>query len=126
MQLRIQQFFILAVAFHRVPSATDQSALQLALSTNQITVSVPTVPNQPLLFADENTARQEDAIIAYSFDKYLDGGDDQWPVLLPMVKSAVRAMDTAQESFKRVKIISCPILCNRGSKRDDYLADRSI
>ena len=50
-----------------------------------------------MLFADENTARQEDAIIAYSFDKYLDGGDDQWPVLLPMVKSAVRAMDTAQE-----------------------------
>jgi PhoPQ-activated pathogenicity-related protein/acetyl esterase/lipase len=79
------------------PSSTNQAALQLALSTNQITVSVSTVPNQPLLFAGENTARQEDAIIAYSFDKYLDGGDDQWPVLLPMVKSAVRAMDTAQE-----------------------------
>ena len=80
-----------------LPGSTNPSALQLALSTNQITVSVPTVPNQPLLFAGENNARQEDAIIAYSFDKYLDGGDDQWPVLLPMVKSAVRAMDTAQE-----------------------------
>ncbi len=82
------------------PSSTNQAALQLALSTNQITVSVPTVPNQPLLFAGENVARQEDAIIAYSFDKYLDGGDDQWPVLLPMVKSAVRAMDTAEEFLR--------------------------
>ena len=100
------------------PSATDQSALQLALSTNQITVSVPTVPNQRLLFAGENTARQEDAIIAYSFDKYLDGGDDEWPVLLPMVKSAVRAMDTAQEFLQTTEnYVVSDFYVTGGSKR---------
>ncbi len=59
------------------------------------------VPNQPLRFAGESKNRTEDEIIAYSFDKYLqtyDSGtpDPYWPVLLPMVKSAVRAMDTVQ------------------------------
>jgi len=57
------------------------------------------IPNQPLLFADESNSRSEDAIIAYSFDKFLDKyetgtPDPEWPVLLPMVKAAVRAMDT--------------------------------
>ena len=30
------------------------------------------IPNQPLRFADETISRSEDAIIAYSYDKFLD------------------------------------------------------
>ncbi len=57
------------------------------------------IPNEPLRFSDETFNRSEDAIIAYSFDKFLDryaagAPDMEWPVLLPMVKAAVRAMDT--------------------------------
>lgn len=69
----------------------------VAQHTGQITVYLPTVPNQYLTFTDDGIARREDAIMAYSFNKYLNGGDDEWPVLLPMVKSAVRAMDMTQE-----------------------------
>ena len=72
-------------------------AEEIAMHTGQITIYLPTVPNQYLTFTDDGVARREDGIMAYSFDKFLEGGDDEWPVLLPMVKSAIRAMDTAQE-----------------------------
>jgi PhoPQ-activated pathogenicity-related protein len=52
------------------------------------------IPNQQLVFAGETEGRSEDALIAYTWDKFLRTGDTKWPARLPMTKAAVRAMDT--------------------------------
>ncbi len=71
----------------------DPLAREIAATTGAVVASLSNVPNQPLIFADETRERSEDAIIAYTWDKFLRTGDPKWPLRLPMTKSAVRAMD---------------------------------
>lgn len=77
--------------------AVDSQFRGLAAGTRTVVVVLSAVPNQPLHFADETISRSEDQIIAYSWDKFLRGGDSFWPVQLPMVKSVVRCMDAVQD-----------------------------
>jgi PhoPQ-activated pathogenicity-related protein len=59
------------------------------------------VPNQPLVFNGDGQKLSEDAITAFSWEKFLTSGDETWPFRLPMTKSVVRAMDTITSSFAR-------------------------
>ena len=54
------------------------------------------VPNQPL-YGDLT----EDALISYTLHNYLGDHDFTWPLLFPMTKSAIRAMDAVQQFAKK-------------------------
>jgi PhoPQ-activated pathogenicity-related protein len=72
----------------------------LAQRAGAVTAALTQVPNQPLY-----NGLKEDALIAFSFAQFLKTGDETWPLLFPMVKSAVRGMDTiqafAQQEFQQ-------------------------
>lgn len=78
----------------KAPARSDPMLVSLATDTGTVASTLEDVPNEPVTFAGETKARSEDAIIAYTWDKYLRTGDEKWPLRLPMTKAAVRAMDT--------------------------------
>ena len=75
------------------PDTPNLLLVALAAQSGAIVVQLNQVPNQPLKFSDESRTRTEDAIIAYTWDKFLKTGDEKWPARLPMTKAAIRAMD---------------------------------
>ncbi len=80
----------------RVPGRASDQVKTLALATRSVVAELRMVPNQPLVFRGDGKPRYEDDLIAYTWDKFMTTGDETWVARLPMVKSAVRAMDTVQ------------------------------
>jgi PhoPQ-activated pathogenicity-related protein len=81
----------------KVPDKAEAMTTTFAKETSSVVAYLHMVPNQPLVFDGDGTPRKEDDLIAYCQIKYMDTGDPTWLPRLPMVKSAVRAMDAVTE-----------------------------
>lgn len=79
------------------PSGPKDITLRIARATNSVVAELKMVPNQPIAFQGDGVPRHEDDLIGYAWNQFLESGDVTWLPRLPMVKSAVRAMDCVQE-----------------------------
>ena len=82
------------------PKSADENLARIATATKSVVTELRMIPNQPLTFSDDGKSRTEDDFIAYTWDKFLKTGDENWPARLPMTKAAVRAMDTVIDFMK--------------------------
>lgn len=76
-------------------SNTDDLATDLAsiaIKNKAVVSLLRQTPNQPL-FGDLT----EDALISQTLHNFKNDGDYNWPLLFPMVKSAIRGMDAVQQ-----------------------------
>jgi PhoPQ-activated pathogenicity-related protein len=86
----------------KMPNEPDELILAAALQTNSIVAKIHNVPFQPLVFANDTFGeRYEDAIIAYGWRKFLEGGakdeDAYWLARFPMTRAVKLAMDVVTE-----------------------------
>lgn len=79
------------------PGLTDTAlGAQLAPRLEAPLVILYNIPNQPLY-----EGKKEDDLIAHTFEQFLRSGDEEWPLLLPMVRSATAAMDAVQQLSRK-------------------------
>ncbi len=81
---------------HKWDESLITSLSGIAKTNKTIVAIIWQVPNQPL-YGD----RTEDALISYTLHNYLEDHDFNWPLLFPMTKSAIRAMDVVQQFGKK-------------------------
>lgn len=102
------------------PDAAGAPSVAMAKATNSVVAELRMVPNQPLVLNKDGKPRSEDDLLAYGWVKYMTTGDPLWIPRLPMVKSAVRAMDTVTAllaSEKGGKVDLKSFVVAGGSKR---------
>lgn len=89
--------FISGGGHNSMPDEKDHVlAFSMAKMCGARVALLPQVPNQPLL-----GDKTEDALIAETFVRYIETRDETWPLLFPMAKSAVKAMDAVQAWAKK-------------------------
>jgi PhoPQ-activated pathogenicity-related protein len=81
---------------HKITEELPQEFAKMAKLNKSVIALLWQVPNQPLY--DDLV---EDALISYTLHNYQKDHDFNWPLLFPMTKSAVRAMDIVQELSKK-------------------------
>jgi PhoPQ-activated pathogenicity-related protein len=76
---------------------SSEALVKAALDTGTILAELKAVPNQPLLFLDQEKIRIEDGIVARTWRYYLEKKDPTIPLHFPMARAVVRGIDALDE-----------------------------
>lgn len=77
----------------------DLIATMIAQSTGAPFAVIHNIPNQPLY-----EGLVEDELIVRTWIKFLETGDESWPLHFPMAKAVIKAIDTIQALTKQEKL----------------------
>ena len=78
------------------------------------------IPNQHMIFKDdpEQTRREEDAIIAYTWRHFLGNPNDtEWLLRFPMTKAVIKAIDTVQDFASKTAGVNVERFCVGGASK---------
>ena len=99
------------------PDQPPSHITSIALATGTVVAELGMVPNQPLEFHGDGNLRYEDDLIAYGWNRYLEGEAPKWLARNAMVKSAVKAMDAVTEISADQSATVSEYMVAGGSKR---------
>ncbi len=96
----------------------DLNFAAIAANSHSIVINLKDIPNQFLSFSKSGFLKEDD-LIAFTWRQFLNDpvSNIDWPLQLPMVKSAIRAMDMAQIFLKEHTIPVEQFVVSGGSKR---------
>jgi PhoPQ-activated pathogenicity-related protein len=77
-------------------AANTAMGIHLAKRSNTVYAIVFGIPKQPLY-----GGKTEDALVVHTWLKYMETGDESWPLHFPMAKGVLKAMDAIQEYTRR-------------------------
>lgn len=80
--------------------ATEKAlGMTLAKGAGTVFAILYNIPNQPLY-----GGKVEDALVVYTWLKYMETGDESWPLHFPMAKAVLKSMDAIQAFFQETKL----------------------
>lgn len=80
------------IKYHGWDDGTIRTMGRIAHNCQAVTAILWQVPRQPLF-----NGMKEDVLVSYTFHQYQQTSDETWPLLFPMTKSALRAMDAISQ-----------------------------
>jgi len=106
-----------------VPDETDNMLMftgLLAATTKSVVANLKQIPNQHMIFKDDpqQTRREEDAIIAYTWRHFLGNPNDtEWLLRFPMTKAVIKAIDTVQDFASKTAGVNVERFCVGGASK---------
>ena len=86
-----------------------ETLANIAYTSKSVVAILEGFPRDPVGFWDEDAFANPSEFAVATFARYLDTNDPTWPVVMPIVKTVVRGMDTVQAYTSEELKLAAPI-----------------